>query len=503
MQAESHVILNDEQQGAVRAILEARSPFFFLTGSAGTGKSTVILELKKRFAAMKKNYLVVAPTAIAAINVEGKTIHSQFAISSRGLAHFNKKTYTDNNELRELIHTLDYLIIDEISMVRADLMDAILQILKLYGPCPFESNGGVKIVFVGDLLQLPPILRDPLKEKNNSEEYKAVKKEYDEYNKKYETKYFLSAHGLPVPQIQLLILKENHRIDKSAPQQNDFYKHLNIIRLGRENIHQTAQCGDSYFDLVTQNPEIELHNACSYFNTRYKKDSHKECDITITAVKKHAGNINNARLKELLPQLPIKIKARIKNYIKERSQEETESICKIYYLSPVKLEIKPNARVMVTKNMYVNNLYIPNGALATITSITEKPNQENLNPEDRDYDIELKMIRPHQGEKITTSRSTWRENITVSKGNGQTEEIASYEFNQIPLMLAWAITIHKSQGLTLENYAIFPYGNKTESLVYVALSRAKRITDIHLEAKLTPDKIICNEKSRKFYINQD
>lgn len=499
---EPTIILNEEQRHAIDLILSKEYHFVFLTGGAGTGKTTVIKELRRQLDSDQKKYLIVAPTGIAAINVGGKTIHSQFHISSRGKPSFSRATFEKDEGLRSFIHSLEFLIIDEISMVRADLMDVLLYILRLYGPYPFEPNGGISVVFAGDLLQLSPILVNPdetpkIKQKYETDgTYQWRKREYDDFIRKYPTsKYFIAAKDLPSEKICRIMLRENHRLDKSDPNQREFYRHLNTIRKGRTQPLGIPLPQD--FCLISQPADMALGEACAYFNKRVKKDCHRECDLTIAAVKKIAENINKKRMKELPGKSRI-IKAGIKDYI-GRDNNEAKAYCENYYLSPILLELKIQAKVMVTKNLYINSLYIPNGSIGTVLSITEKPGQTDIAPQDRDYDVEIEMLRPHKGSCVTLSREIWHETILVSIDKGRTEEVPSLDFSQIPIMPAWAITIHKSQGLTLENYAIFPYGNPAESLIYVALSRAKRLSDIHLEEKLKPEKINCDPMATRFY----
>lgn len=501
--------INPEQQVALDAIFkqgQSHRPVTFITGGAGTGKTALVREIKAIMYERVENAMIVAPTGVAAINAGGSTIHSQFKINASGLPRVNPNIETRHPELCETIRSTKMLVIDEISMVRADLLDVVINTLKRYGPDPLAPYGGIQLVLVGDLLQLPPILGEDTKERL---QYK---------NAGYDPKdtYFLTSRELHRKDITIILLRHNYRLNPADPYAEAYLKNLNIIRKGcltkPRSDPLTSITPDENFQLHNQTTLTELEQACIFFNRTYERDARRYHSVTITAMRKQKDNINKKRMRELEGK-PIKLEAKVRDYT-ERKILETMTYCEKVFMSPWMLEIKKGARVMITKNFTLNGLALVNGTMAEIIDIRKLPDLDEgaisasmaiepwkpLPPKGENYLIDLKLLTLHKGKEITIGRETWRQtDFVLDKKSHRFEEVTSLEFTQYPVMLAWAVTIHKSQGLTLEDYAVMHQGNPAPHLVYVALSRASRFSDIHLDRKIKASDINTNPKIVEFY----
>ena len=395
----------------------------FLTGKAGTGKTTFLKNIK---AHSPKRMVVVAPTGVAAINAGGVTIHSFFQLSfGPNIPNQNPDTKPlvrkFGNEKIKAIKAIDILVIDEISMVRADILDAIDDVLRRYRNrnLPF---GGVQLLMIGDLHQLAPVVKD------------------DEWNilrPYYASPFFFESKALALSQF---ITIELTHIFRQADE--DFINLLNKVRDKKLDAESTKLLNSRY------DP-----------NFTYPKD---EKYITLTSHNKAAMSINTAKLKELAG----------KSY--KFTAEITDDFPESMYPNEFELELKVGAQIMFVKNDLNTEKRYFNGKLGEIVSV----------------DDELISVKcPHETEEIIVSRTTW-DNIKYVLDDSKTlQETAIGTFTQFPIKTAWAITIHKSQGLTFDRAIIDAASSFAHGQVYVALSRCKTFEGLVLSTPITSESV--------------
>jgi len=400
----------------------------FLTGKAGTGKTTFLKSLRSN---LFKRMIVVAPTGVAAINAGGVTIHSffqlpfgpfistEFAKSKRTFEDENsaEKFYANkfNREKIKIIKSLDLLIIDEISMVRADLLDAIDDVLRRYKNrnLPF---GGVQLLMIGDLHQLAPVVRD--------EDHMILKDYYDSY-------FFFGSRALQ--KTSFISIELTHIFRQSD---EHFINLLNNIR-DKKNLDETiAELNKRY--IPGFNPE------------------EKDGFITLTTHNSQSQTINERKLKDL--------KGKSKKFTATTKGEFPD------YSFPTEkeLELKINAQVMFVKNDLSPEKLFFNGKIGTITGFEDDKILVKCKDDDSEIQVEI---------------AEWN-NIRYEI-NDDTKEIKEEvigSFFQYPLKLAWAITIHKSQGLTFEKAIIDAKDAFAFGQVYVALSRCKTLDGLVLSS---------------------
>lgn len=400
-------------------LIEETDTNVFITGYAGTGKSTL---LKKLLAREKKNYVVVAPTGIAAVNVAGETIHRVFKLPIRPLLPEDPdiKKFYDHSAPRELLRELDTLVIDEVSMVRVDIMNAIDRSLRLNTgkDIPF---GGKQLVMFGDLYQLEPVIH----------EAKELLTEY------YESNYFFfDAPVFQQVRYTKIELKKVYRQREQAL--------INILNKIRDNS-------------ISQE-EITLLNENCYNSQKLDLD---DFEITLTTTNARADAVNSLKLAAIRSQ----------SYFFEGITENYFPDSKL----PVerKLELKLGAQVMFVRNDVHDNWV--NGTIGTVEDLTEK-----------DVSVRLQDNTIHKVEKCTWEnieyRYDWRARKVVSEIKGI--------FTQFPLRLAWAVTIHKSQGLSFDKVKV-DLGSNTFACgqAYVALSRCRKLSGLKLVRPLRKEDI--------------
>lgn len=392
----------------------------FLTGKAGTGKTTFLRRLKER---SPKRMIVVAPTGVAAINAGGVTIHSFFQFPLAPYvpgSSFNTKDerFRFSKEKKRIIRTLDLLVIDEISMVRADLLDQIDAVLRLHKDRnrPF---GGVQLLMIGDLSQLAPVAR---------ESDWTLLREY------YTTPYFFGSKAL---------------------QQT---RHVTI-----ELQHVYRQTDTTFVDILNEVRENRLTaNGLAMLNSRYCKEEkvlNSEGVIRLTTHNLTANNYNEQRMDSL----------KGKRYTYEA--EITGTFPESSYPAEKTLELKNGCQVMFLKNDTQGARYY-NGKLGIITSLDD----EHIKVRGLDDDTEVEVTP----DVWTNAR------YVIDKESKEIREEIDGEFRQYPLRLAWAITVHKSQGLTFDRAVIDVNAAFAAGQVYVALSRLRSLEGLLLTAPLSP-----------------
>jgi hypothetical protein len=404
--------------------LEHSGHHFYITGNAGTGKSTLLHYFKEN---TKKKIVVLAPTGIAAINIGGSTLHSFF--------HFplHLITRTDIRMIRDkekLFAALETLVIDEVSMVRADMMDAVDQSLRLNRNRPFEPFGGVQVVLIGDLFQLPPIVDEDLAEY---------------YNDFYETPFFFSAHIFNEVRLQKIELQKVFR-------QND-PEFINLLNKVRNN--------------TLQKSDLEK------INQRYRSSleiGRHDLAITLTSTNALASGINLQRL-SALPTREYIFDSIVDGDFDEKS-----------YPTDKKLKLKQGAQVMMVKND-PNKRWV-NGTLGVIHRLTDEAIEVS-------FGRDIHTIEPSTWEKL---------DYAYDRENGSIEPIVSGAFRQYPIKLAWAMTIHKSQGKTFDNVFVdLGRGAFAHGQAYVALSRCRSYAGLHLKTPFRSSDIILDERVRNFH----
>jgi hypothetical protein len=394
----------------------------FLTGKAGTGKTTFLRQIREQ---THKQIAVVAPTGVAAINAGGVTIHSFFQLpftpfvpTSEGATNLISKQHVTSVR-RKIFQELELLVIDEISMVRADTLDAIDTILRHYRYRRNEPFGGVQVIFIGDMYQLSPV---------------CVGEEWALLSQFYESPYFF--HSRVILQRMPIYIELDH-IFRQTNQQ--FITLLNEVR----NNHLS----DNGFRLL---------------NLRYHPNFHPKDEdgyITLTTHNRRADSINAAEM--------AKITNPVFSYIAEIKGDFSEK----NYPNDELLNLKVGAKVMfIANDAGVDRKYY-NGKIGVIAELSEE---------------EIFVVCDGETESIAVSKETW-ENIHygINKETNQIEETVLGSYTQYPLRLAWAITIHKSQGLTFDKVVIDAGSAFASGQVYVALSRCRSLDGIVLTTPIS------------------
>jgi hypothetical protein len=404
----------------------------FLTGRAGTGKTTFLHSLKE---SSLKRMAVVAPTGVAAINAGGMTIHSLFQLPFGPFLPENAREASRqrrfSREKIRLIQSLDLLVIDEISMVRADLLDAIDDVLRRYrrNPTPF---GGLQLLMIGDLHQLPPVVKD---------------EEWDLLRAHYHTPYFFGSRALQETRPVAIELKHIYRQSDDV-----FIKLLNRVR-GNELDAAVLEQLNSRFIPDFQPPPDQPY-------------------ITLSSHNASARAINAQKL-AALPGALLTYKAVIKDDFPAHAYPTDEV-----------LECKVGAQVMFIKNDPSREKLYYNGKIGQITRV---------------QGATIYVQCPGDFAEIAVEPVEWQNlKYALDEATKEVQEEIVGTFTQYPLRLAWAITIHKSQGLTFERAIIDAQAAFAHGQVYVALSRCKSFEGIVLCSRITPSSVKTDETVRSF-----
>lgn len=398
----------------------------FLTGKAGTGKTTFLHKLKKDSI---KRMVIVAPTGVAAINAKGMTIHSFFQMPFGPIVpeDYNVNSSAFNKKFSKtkinIIKSMDLLVIDEISMVRADLLDGIDKVLRRFKNRELVF-GGVQLLMIGDLQQLSPVVRDY---------------EWHILKPYYKNAFFFSSIAFQTSNTITIELKHIYRQDNPT-----FINILNEIR-----------------------NDTLSHQSAKELNKRFKPDfkpSKEDGYISLTTHNNKAESINNEALKAI-KEKEVVYKAKIEGKFPEVSFPNKEELI-----------LKVGAQVMFIKNdSSVEKRYF-NGKIGTVILLDKN---------------EVVVKCPDDDFNINASHEIWENiNYSVNKETNSITENKIGSFSQIPLRLAWSITIHKSQGLTFEKAIIDAQGAFAHGQTYVALSRCKSLEGLVLKTKIGSNQII-------------
>ncbi len=398
----------------------------FVTGRAGTGKSTLLRYFR---ATTAKNVVVLAPTGIAAINVSGQTIHSFFQLPPRFIQESEVKLL---GKTRSLVQKIDTLVIDEASMIRADVMDGIDLSLRIN-----RSNnkpfGGVKIILIGDLFQLPPVVGRDMNEF---------------FEKKYQSPFFFSARVFGKLNIRCFEL--THIFRQSEP------KFISLLNNIRENKH--------------------TDNDMTLLNSRFIDDDtfdEDEVFVVLTATNEAASRINAYNLSKIEDE-PYQYQAKVAQKFEERE-----------YPNNYSLILKKGAQIMMIKNDVEKKRWV-NGSIGFVEDLTESAIRVNIS-----------------GNVYDVPRNKWEKiQYVYSEAADRIEPNVIGTFEQFPLKLAWAITIHKSQGQTFDDVVIdVGNGAFAHGQVYVALSRCTKLEGIRLKKKIHASDVIFDSRVLEFHKN--
>lgn len=415
-------------------LINHTSRHIFLTGKAGTGKTTFLKYIKQY---SSKRTVVVAPTGVAAINAGGVTMHSFFQLPFSpyvpGTANPGETRSTDQHSLfkrirffsekRELLREMELLIIDEVSMVRCDMLDAIDTILRHFRKNLLHPFGGVQVLYIGDLYQLPPVI---------PQDHWEILKQH------YKSPFFFDAKVIEHAPPLYIELKKIYR-------QSDEY-FIDILNRVRNN-------------------EV-LPEDISLLNERYLNESSTYSDeqyITLTTHNNKADAINSGELNKLPGEL-FQFEGKIDGEFSDKAFP-TEKI----------LALKTGAQVMFIKNDTGELKRYYNGKIGVITFIAKE---------------KICVKFPDHNDEIEIEKETWkniRYHYNQLENRIDEEELGT--FKQYPIRLAWAITIHKSQGLTFEKAIIDAAGSFAPGQVYVALSRCTKLEGIFLRSPIYPSAI--------------
>ena len=406
----------------------------FLTGKAGTGKTTFLKAVVEK---SRKRSIVVAPTGVAAINAGGMTIHSFFQLP---LSPFVpeaqiKSKFDFGREKRKIISSIDLLIIDEISMVRADLLDAIDSVLRRYRD-RYQPFGGVQLLMIGDLAQLTPVV--------TPEDERLLKPYYD-------TPYFFGSKALAQTEYVTIQLEKVYR------QQDDtFISILNHIRDGKPTAEDLALLNSRVMPTLSRSEE-------SY--------------IRLTTHNNLANNYNDNELRKL-PSRSFLFHAEIEGTFPEYSYPTGET-----------LELKVGAQVMFVKNAPTAERRYYNGRLGHVTYVD---------------DHRILILCEGDSNAIEVEPLEWENTrYTLNPETREIETDVQGVFKQYPLRLAWAITIHKSQGLTFDHAIIDANQSFAPGQVYVALSRCRTLEGLALAQPLQERSIISDEQVNSYIDHQE
>ena len=453
---------NPEAQEAL-SIMETTRENLFLTGEAGTGKSTL---LKYFRATTYKNVVVLAPTGVAALNVEGQTIHSFCGfkpdITIHKVRRLSGRWAGPKLKLLENLHTI---VIDEISMVRADLLDCVDKFLRINGPIPHAPFGGIQMICIGDLYQLPPVEKDFVATHGLLHTY--------------ESPYFFDSVVFRTAKFRHIQLRQIYR------QQDQVF--IDVLNAVRNNAVQ-----QKHLDIINQRTQAVG-----------EKFTFEQFAIYLTPHNAQARKVNNFFLEKIVSPLKVYTGSATGNF------EDREPPTDLH------LHIKVGAQVMMLNND-VRKRWV-NGTMGTVIGIRKNSDSESVpeyEPEleyvadDSKYGFDIKsdedgasnsdaiIVELETGETVPILPHTWEMfRFTLDRRTQKIESTSTGTFTQYPFKLAWAVTIHKAQGKTFNKvYIDLSAGTFAHGQLYVALSRCRTLEGIYLKRPVAQADILLDER---------
>lgn len=420
----------------------------FLTGKAGTGKTTFLKHIK---ANSHKRMAVIAPTGVAAINAGGSTIHSFFFLpfgtyipttktvwGGGNTNVYNKHQLFEKAKLsqvkRDIIKGLDTLIIDEISMVRADVLDAIDALLRMVRRKPETPFGGIQMVFIGDMFQLPPVVKD---------------EDWEHLKEVYSSPYFFDS----------LVMKEAEPV------------YIELKKIYRQSDQQFISILNRIRDNEIEAEDLDVLN--EHYDPYFIPDAQTGF-ITLTTHNAKADEINQNALEQLYSE-PVIFEAKITGEFPPQAFPVED-----------KLVLKEGAQIMFIKNDKGEERRFYNGKIGTITAL-DGPNKK------------ITVQFPNEDKDLVLEPEEWKNlRYDFDKEADEIKEVELGTFSQYPLRLAWAVTIHKSQGLTFEKAIVDAGQSFAPGQVYVALSRLTSLKGLVLKSRITANSIYTDPRIIEF-----
>jgi ATP-dependent DNA helicase PIF1 len=417
--------------GRALDLISSTANNYFVTGKAGTGKSTL---LRYFIDHSDKKTALLAPTGLAAVNIGGQTVHSFFKFPPEPISREHIKV----NRSQDLYRALEVLVIDEVSMVRADLMDGIDQMLRLNRSRPREPFGGVQMIFFGDIFQLEPVV--------------ACQEEGIFFSSEYRSPFFFDAKVFETAEFQIIDLQKVFR-----QKDKDFIDLLDAIRLHKFTHHHLRMINSRYRDNLREEDSLP--------------------HITLSSTNAIADDINERRLARL-PEPEFAYYGQLEGEFPERSLPTS-----------MVLNFRKGAQVMFVKNDYRGRWV--NGTIGKIVDLADDFIEAEVIVDDfrciHMVPIETWEVRKHRLDPVSRTIKT---------------EVVG-KFSQYPLKLAWAITIHKSQGLTFDHVIVdLGRGAFAHGQTYVALSRCTSFEGLLLKVKLRPEDVIVDPRAQRFYFDR-
>ena len=422
--------MNPQFQRALHAMENTKS-HVFITGRAGTGKSTLLKVFQNQ---TKKRAVVLAPTGVAAINIQGQTIHSFFGFRPDITVSILKEIKVFG-ERKETFKKLEALVIDEVSMVRADLFDCIDEFLRIHGPKKGKPFGGAQIICIGDLYQLPPVV---------------TSREREIFEGHYPGPYFFNSHAFSTLKPEFIELEKIYR-----QSDENFIALLNSIRNNSIRSEELQKINTRY------NPSFEPPKQHRY--------------IYLTTTNKGAEIINIHEISQLKGKA-YRFKGRVNGAFDARALPTN-----------IQIEIKTGAQVMLVNNDSAGRWV--NGTICTVIAIKK----------DDDLKTYLLVELPG-GDVVPLYPYTWElYNFRYNKETRTIESDTVGTFTQYPVMLAWAVTIHKSQGKTFDRVIVdLERGTFAHGQLYVALSRCTTLEGLVLKKPVKKSHILMDWRVVKF-----